>query len=112
MMIAYVTLGTRDLARAAAFYDTVLAEIGGKRMMEEPDYYIAWGNSPTGAGLGITWPFDKRAASVGNGTMVALQADSRQQVIASTPRRSSSAARTKAHRASVSMASMPPTFAT
>ena len=27
-MIGYVTLGTNDLPRATAFYDTLLAEIG------------------------------------------------------------------------------------
>ena len=33
-MIGYVTLGTNDLARAAQFYDALLAEIGAKRAME------------------------------------------------------------------------------
>ncbi len=33
-MIGYVTLGTNNLPRAAAFYDALLAEIGAKRMME------------------------------------------------------------------------------
>ena len=79
-MLAYATLGTRDLVRAAAFYDVVLAEIGAKRFMEEPDEFIAWGNSEHGAGLGITYPFDKEPATVGNGTMVALAADSREAV--------------------------------
>ncbi|MFZ5638307.1 MAG: VOC family protein [Pseudomonadota bacterium] len=79
-MLAYATLGTHDLARAAAFYDLVLAEIGAKRFMEEPDYFIAWGNSEQGAGLGITYPYNKEAATVGNGTMVALAASSRDQV--------------------------------
>lgn len=79
-MIAYTTFGTHDLARAADFYDAVLAELDAKRFMEEPDYYIAWGNSEHGAGLGITNPFNKEAASVGNGTMVALAATSREQV--------------------------------
>ncbi len=79
-MLAYATLGTRDLVRAAAFYDAVLAEIGAKRFMEEPDEFIAWGNSEHGAGLGITYPFNKEPASVGNGTMVALAADSREAV--------------------------------
>lgn len=79
-MLAYATLGTRDLAPAAAFYDAVLAVIGGKRMMEEPDYFIAWDNGSGGAGLGITYPFDKQPATVGNGVMVALQAASREQV--------------------------------
>ena len=79
-MLVYTTLGTRDLARAAAFYDAVLAEIGAKRSMEEPDYFIAWDKGDGGAGLGVTYPFDKQAATVGNGTMVALGATSREEV--------------------------------
>ena len=79
-MLAYATLGTKDLPKAAAFYDEVLGVLGAKRFMEEPDYFIAWGNSETGAGLGITYPFDKQAATVGNGCMVALGAGSREQV--------------------------------
>ncbi|MBL8261388.1 MAG: VOC family protein [Xanthomonadaceae bacterium] len=79
-MLAYATLGTADLPRAAVFYDAVLAELGAARMMEEPDYFIAWANSEEGAGLGITYPFNKEAATVGNGTMVALAATSREQV--------------------------------
>ncbi len=79
-MLAYTTLGTKDLARAADFYDVVLAELGAKRFMEEPDYFIAWTNSEQGASLAITNPFNKEAASVGNGTMVALGATSREQV--------------------------------
>jgi len=34
-MIGYVTLGTNDLPRAASFYDALLAELGGKRFMED-----------------------------------------------------------------------------
>lgn len=79
-MLAYATLGTADLTRAAAFYDDVLAVIGAKRTMEEPDYFIAWDKGDGGAGLGITYPFNKEAATVGNGTMVALAATSREQV--------------------------------
>ena len=79
-MLAYATLGTNDLARAATFYDAVLAELGASRMMEDPGVFIAWGNSPEGAGLGITVPFDRQRATVGNGVMVALGATSREQV--------------------------------
>lgn len=79
-MLAYATIGTRDLARAATFYDALLALIGGKRMMEN-EQFIAWGNGREGgAGLGVTYPFDGQPATVGNGCMVALQADSREQV--------------------------------
>jgi predicted lactoylglutathione lyase len=79
-MLAYATLGTRDLQKAAAFYDAVLAPLGAKRQMEEPDYFIAWGTTEHGAGLGITYPFDKQPATVGNGVMVALLASSKEQV--------------------------------
>jgi catechol 2,3-dioxygenase-like lactoylglutathione lyase family enzyme len=79
-MLAYATLGTNDLPRAAAFYDALLAEIGGHRMMEEPDYFIAWGTGPAGAGLGVTIPCHKQPATIGNGCMVALQAGSRDEV--------------------------------
>lgn len=79
-MLVYTTLGTRDLNRAAGFYDALLAVIDGKRMMEELGTFIAYGNSEDGAGLGITVPFDKAPATVGNGTMVALGAKTREQV--------------------------------
>ncbi len=78
-MLAYATIGTNDLPRAAAFYDDVLAIIGGKRVMEF-EQFIAWGTSEAAAGLGVTKPYDGNAATVGNGGMVALQADSRTTV--------------------------------
>ena len=79
-MIGYVTLGTNDLARAAAFYDALAAEMGIARMMEWPKA-IAWGRPGGRAGLGVTEPFDGGVATVGNGTMVALEASSREQVV-------------------------------
>ncbi len=78
-MIGYVTLGTNDLARAAKFYDELLATIGGKRFMES-DRFIAWSASPTSAGIGLTKPFDGQPATVGNGVMVALVVDSKEKV--------------------------------
>jgi catechol 2,3-dioxygenase-like lactoylglutathione lyase family enzyme len=74
-MIGYVTLGTNDLPRAAAFYDSLLADIGAKRMMES-DRFVAWSVRPDLPGLGVTKPFDERSATVGNGVMVALVVDS------------------------------------
>lgn len=74
-MIGYVTIGTNDLPRAAAFYDALLGEIGAKRMMEN-DQFVAWSVKPDQPGLGVTKPFDKKAATVGNGVMVALMVDS------------------------------------
>ncbi len=78
-MIGYVTLGTNDIAAAARFYDSLLAELGAKRAMEM-DSFIAWGAKPGGPMLAVIKPFDKKRASVGNGVMVALAASSKAQV--------------------------------
>ena len=78
-MIGYVTVGTNDLERAARFYDPNAAELGVGRMMDF-DSFIAWGNMDGAAGIAATKPFDGEAATVGNGTMVALQAQDRDQV--------------------------------
>ena len=71
-MIGYVTLGTADLHKASAYYDELFATIGGTRFMEEPDYFVAWSRTQNDCGLALTVPFDKKPASVGNGTMVAI----------------------------------------
>ena len=78
-MIGYVTIGTNDLPRAAAFYDALLGAIGAKRMMEN-EQFIAWSVRQDAPGLGVTKPFDKKPATVGNGVMVALEAASTAQV--------------------------------
>lgn len=81
-MIGYASVGTNDLDRALRFYDAVLATVGGKRLMTMPD---ARGWTMYGAGRGkpmlaVTRPHDGAQATVGNGSMVALSLDSRDQV--------------------------------
>jgi catechol 2,3-dioxygenase-like lactoylglutathione lyase family enzyme len=78
-MIGYVTIGTNDLARAASFYDALLGEMDAKRMMEN-EQFVAWSVKPDQPGLGVTKPFDKKPATVGNGVMVALMVDSKEKV--------------------------------
>jgi catechol 2,3-dioxygenase-like lactoylglutathione lyase family enzyme len=78
-MIGYVTLGTNDFDRAVKFYDQLLAEIGAGRFLET-EQFIAWATDPGSPGLSITKPFDGKAATVGNGVMVALQMDSTEKV--------------------------------
>ena len=79
-MIYYVTLGTNNLTRSTAFYDSVLATLGQTRILTaETD--IGYGKpgdaSPT---LYLVTPFDGAAATRGNGTMLALTADTRAAV--------------------------------
>jgi catechol 2,3-dioxygenase-like lactoylglutathione lyase family enzyme len=78
-MIGYVTLGTNDLRRAAAFYDSLLALIGVKRFMEM-ERAIAWSAGPNSPGLSVGKPFDGKPATVGNGVMVALAVDNTEKV--------------------------------
>ncbi|MDH5285450.1 MAG: VOC family protein [Betaproteobacteria bacterium] len=78
-MIGYVTLGTNDLPRAAAFYDALLAEIGAKRLYDF-GRAIAWGTAMDKPALSATLPFDGKPATVGNGVMVALVVDSKEKV--------------------------------
>jgi len=78
-MIGYVTFGTNDLKRAGAFYDTLLAVLGAKRTMEM-ETFIAWGTAPNAPMVSVIKPFDGKTATVGNGVMVALAADSKAKV--------------------------------
>ncbi len=78
-MIGYVTLGTNDLARGAAFYDELLKPLGAKRVMDF-DTFIAWSVSPGQPAISITKPFDGNAATVGNGVMTAIAVEKPEQV--------------------------------
>ncbi len=78
-MIGYITVGSNDLPRSAKFYDAIAAEMGVGRMMEF-DTFIAWGKMGGAPGIAATKPFDGQAATVGNGVMVALEAESEEQV--------------------------------
>lgn len=78
-MLGYVTLGTNDLAQAAAFYDALLGELGARRLMET-ERFIFWGVTPQQPSLCLIKPFDGEAATSGNGAMVALVVDDRAKV--------------------------------
>ncbi len=79
-MIGYVTLGTNDLERAAEFYDALLSEFGAKRIMETERFIVWGGATPNATALSVIKPFDGNPATVGNGVMVALYAESREKV--------------------------------
>ena len=78
-MIGYVCIGTNDLARATRFYDELTGVLGARRIWET-ERFIAWGHAETDSLLALINPLDGRPATVGNGTMVSLRADSRAQV--------------------------------
>ena len=74
-MIGYVTVGTNDLPKAVEFYDGLFAELGAGRFMEE-ETFVAWAIAPEVPAFSVCKPYDGNAATVGNGTMIALTVDS------------------------------------
>jgi len=78
-MVGYVTFGTNDMERAAGFYDALLESKGAKRLMEM-ETFILWGKTFEDACLALAKPFDGNRATVGNGVMVALRAESKEEV--------------------------------
>ena len=78
--LGYVTLGTNDLERAAAFYDALMASIGHSRIFQDENGFIAWGTTLDEPAFAITPPFNGEAATVGNGVMAAMNMDSKEAV--------------------------------
>ena len=83
-MIAYVTLGADDLVAARQFYVAILPALGYV-LEDRPDGISCTLPAQPGQGtappdLYIKRPFNGAAPSPGNGTMIALQAQSPQQV--------------------------------
>ena len=78
-MIAYTIIGTNDLEKSAAFYDALLAEIGGKRAMEV-DRVILYAGAEGTPFFCIGEPYDGKPATVGNGSMVSLGAENPETV--------------------------------
>jgi len=74
-VIGYVTVGTNDLEKAVAFYDILMAELGAGRFMQEATF-VAWAVTPDQPAFSVCRPYDGKAATVGNGTMIALAVDS------------------------------------
>lgn len=82
-MIAYVTLGVDDMVRAKRFYSAFLPALGYE-LEDHPEGLsctlpVQSGQTPA-PDLYVKFAFDGRPASAGNGTMVAFQAQSQEQV--------------------------------
>ena len=75
-------VGTNDLNSAGDFYDAVLSQIGLKRITTVENRYIGYGHSINSDDVKfyVTNPHNKKEATIGNGTMVALSADTKEEV--------------------------------
>ena len=76
-MLRTARYGTRDLSRAALFYDEIARLLDGKRVLEMPNLIAYQG--PTGGMFVIGEPYEGEA-SVGNGTQMVFDAPSRAAV--------------------------------
>ena len=77
-MLHHVSVGVRDVERAAQFYDAVLRALGYKRVVEYLPYAIGYGaTSPV---LWVGLPHNQQAATVGNGTHIGFSARSKDAV--------------------------------
>lgn len=81
-MYSHVTVGTNDYARAKAFYDAVLAPLGLRCIHDSAEEGAAgWALDPDRAPhFWLVRPFDRQAATVGNGVTVAFEAPDRATV--------------------------------
>ena len=69
-MIGYTTIGTSDMEKACAFYDELLALVGGSQLMGM-DRIKFYGNGEGGM-LAICIPYNEEAQACGNGNMIAI----------------------------------------
>src|SRR5439155_25235801 len=76
----HVTVGTNDLAKARAFYDSVLAPLGLKRLKDLGDRGSCWGQSAEE--FIVLTPADGKPACPANGGTVSFEAPSRAAVTA------------------------------
>src|SRR5205085_7638078 len=77
-MLHHVSVGVRDVERAARFYDAALGALGYKRMAEYMPYAIAYG--ATAPAFWIQLPHDQQTPTPGNGTHIGFAAKNKNAV--------------------------------
>ena len=78
-MFSHVTVGTNDIARARRFYDAIAKPLGLVRHADYPEA-AGYGLKDSRPQLWVTRPLDKKAASVGNGITIGIEAEDRPTV--------------------------------
>jgi catechol 2,3-dioxygenase-like lactoylglutathione lyase family enzyme len=75
-MILDTVVGVSDLTRSIEFYDAIFAALGHRRSPDTwPENWAGWGPSlDDGVSFWICKPFDGKAPTPGNGTMITFRA--------------------------------------
>lgn len=77
----YTTVGTGNLGRSIAFYDSVFKTLGVPRSPGWIDGWAGWGPPyDDGVSFWVCKPFDGNAPTAGNGQMISLRAKSAVEV--------------------------------
>jgi hypothetical protein len=83
-MLSYLFIGANDVEVSAQFYDAILSPLGYEKDQSEGQYFFSLpetSDKSNGPGsIHIARPFDGQPATVGNGMMPALRANSKPQV--------------------------------
>ena len=80
-MLAYIMVGASNLKRSGKFYDAALAPLGLVRTGGS-DRYLGYGpkKAPDKSQFYVTKPYNRKAATFGNGTMIAFVAKTKRAV--------------------------------
>ena len=80
-IISFVMVGTNDLEKSIKFYDAIFVHLGIKKIATT-EKYVGYGhaNEPHEVKFYITKPYNKKPATIGNGTMIALLAETKEAV--------------------------------
>lgn len=75
MMVHHVSVGVRDVAEAAKFYDKIFRALGYRQIVEMLPYAVAYGDGMPEFWVGL--PHDQQAPSAGNGAHFSFSARSK-----------------------------------
>jgi catechol 2,3-dioxygenase-like lactoylglutathione lyase family enzyme len=77
--LGYATVGSNDLERAKTFYDALFSGAGVVPVFEHPTGGRVYGKDGN-LFFGVLGPYDKNPATIGNGSMIAFNFGSRDEV--------------------------------
>ena len=78
-MISYLMVGSNDLPGAVKYFDALMEDMGASKVYETGTS-AGWGWGVGTPMFIVANPYDKKTATVGNGSMVSFSADSKEKV--------------------------------
>ena len=80
-MFAFITIGTNNLKKSSLFYDELLKTLGIVRVIQD-ERYVGYSKEDNLEIIEfyIMCPFDKKEATIGNGTMISFDGKTPEKV--------------------------------